>query len=168
MLYHPGDNLFATTKNEEMTLSRLRILYERLFRKRTYIGSDLSGNHFFELYNPLHPGRPRRIVDYAQGTWRQVNEGMLPPQWLTWLKHTRRDPPSIQELEEDVRRRQILDYRLRQLQEAKNEELERKAIKAEQQGQQKQQEQEQEQEQGDTIDPKGPTQWTPRAKRHLS
>lgn len=98
-----------------MSLSRWRLLWERLVRKRHYVGYDLDGNQYFEFDNALRPNRPRRMVDFKTGNWREAREDRLPVQWLTWLKYTRNDPPTIEELEADVQRKAILAHRVQLL-----------------------------------------------------
>ncbi|ETW77965.1 hypothetical protein HETIRDRAFT_27404, partial [Heterobasidion irregulare TC 32-1] len=57
------------------------------------------------------PRRTRRRVEYNVGDmWSYVgNARRLPVQWTSWLSHTRRIPPTLDELQADLeRQRRIL------------------------------------------------------------
>ncbi|KAI9293077.1 hypothetical protein K502DRAFT_53049 [Neoconidiobolus thromboides FSU 785] len=68
------------------------------FNKRQLIGRDLEGNNYYE---EERDGFPRRTVELAQKQLHlgQISSADLAVQWRSWLRHTRRDPPSIEELE---------------------------------------------------------------------
>ncbi|KIY47431.1 hypothetical protein FISHEDRAFT_45387, partial [Fistulina hepatica ATCC 64428] len=74
----------------------------------------LTGNKFYEYVNPNCESlqtKTRRMVRYRsqEEAYLYVGGGKrLPPQWYAWLSHTRRDPPSIQELQADVLRQERL------------------------------------------------------------
>ncbi|KAH9478556.1 hypothetical protein JR316_0009013 [Psilocybe cubensis] len=73
-----------------------------------YVGRDLHGNKFYESYSP-NGCRTKRTVQYQkdEDMWKYVGgQRRLAVQWSAWLTHTRRDPPTIQELEADVLRQQ--------------------------------------------------------------
>ncbi|KAK8872617.1 hypothetical protein PGQ11_003131 [Apiospora arundinis] len=84
-------------------------------------GSDLSGNTYwvFRLTGNTPPPSPsdtpayqssaddtrwRRIVKYPRST--HYSDVQVPPQWHQWLRYQRHDPPSLQEQQENVLRRQ--------------------------------------------------------------
>ncbi|KJA18426.1 hypothetical protein HYPSUDRAFT_118544, partial [Hypholoma sublateritium FD-334 SS-4] len=49
----------------------------------------------------------KRTVQYfeEEEVWRYISGGKrLPIQWSAWLTHTRKEPPTIEELEADIRR----------------------------------------------------------------
>lgn len=78
------------------------------WRKRFLVGLDLQGNTFWEFRDTLnsHKNRMRRIVQYPPSTpYSDVN---ISPQWHQWLRHTRRDPPSIAEQSQDLIRQENL------------------------------------------------------------
>ncbi|KAL9489308.1 hypothetical protein ACSS6W_001585 [Trichoderma asperelloides] len=69
------------------------------WRKRFLIGFDLQGNTFWEFR--LTRGaqdsseRWRRIVSYPRST--HYSQVKVSPQWHQWLRHTRREPPTLEE-----------------------------------------------------------------------
>ncbi|KOS17066.1 hypothetical protein ESCO_005989 [Escovopsis weberi] len=94
------------------------------WRKRFLVGFDLEGNTYWEFRltsrgggggggdnenpNPSGSGsgsgeeRWRRIVQYPRST--HYSEIKVPPQWHSWLRHTRRDPPPLAEQAAEVAR----------------------------------------------------------------
>ncbi|EME46007.1 hypothetical protein DOTSEDRAFT_86674 [Dothistroma septosporum NZE10] len=72
------------------------------WRKQWLCGADLAGNTFWEFKDALNANRLRRIVRYTRaGHYADIK---ISPQWSQWLKHTRKDPPSIEEQKYDVAR----------------------------------------------------------------
>ncbi|KAF4339244.1 hypothetical protein FBEOM_6836 [Fusarium beomiforme] len=76
------------------------------WRKRFLMGYDLQGNTYWEFR--LTRGaesneRWRRIVKYPRST--HYSSVKVSPQWHQWLRHTREEPPSIEEQHSDVMRR---------------------------------------------------------------
>ncbi|TIB71338.1 hypothetical protein E3Q24_02362 [Wallemia mellicola] len=72
---------------------------------RYFVGYDLEGNKYYE-HPPTtdYKQRPKRTVKYPNHVdWSEVGREM-PAQWKAWLRHTRFEPPSIQELELDLLR----------------------------------------------------------------
>jgi NADH dehydrogenase [ubiquinone] 1 alpha subcomplex assembly factor 2 len=69
-----------------------------------YTGSDLTGNTFWEFRDNLSAGRFRRIVQYKDPV--HLSDVDVTPQWVQWLRQTRRDPPSLEEQQQDVVRQQ--------------------------------------------------------------
>ncbi|PTB67460.1 hypothetical protein BBK36DRAFT_1116397 [Trichoderma citrinoviride] len=69
------------------------------WRRRFFIGFDLQGNTFWEFRH--HRGasdsgeRWRRIVSYPRST--HLSSVKVSPQWHQWLRHARREPPSLDE-----------------------------------------------------------------------
>ncbi|KAK9381809.1 uncharacterized protein V2V93DRAFT_367921 [Kockiozyma suomiensis] len=86
------------------------------FRTKFLVGMDLEENTFWEFENRNNPGRPRRMVKLL-GAKKEYIDYKLPPQWSQWLRHVRREPPSIEELEAEQRRLATLNYRVRAAQE---------------------------------------------------
>ncbi|KAF4627210.1 hypothetical protein G7Y89_g10946 [Cudoniella acicularis] len=78
------------------------------WRKRFLVGLDLQGNTFWEFRDTLnsHQHRMRRIIQYPSAT--QYSEIKISPQWHQWLRHTRRDPPSLTEQSQDLVRQRNL------------------------------------------------------------
>ncbi|KAJ4317123.1 hypothetical protein N0V84_007507 [Fusarium piperis] len=82
------------------------------WRKRFLMGYDLQGNTYWEfrLTRGLEGNeRWRRIVNYPRSThYSSVKVG---PQWHQWLRHTRQDPPTLEEQQGDV----VRQVRMRKL-----------------------------------------------------
>ncbi|KAH3949759.1 NADH dehydrogenase 1 alpha subcomplex subunit [Parastagonospora nodorum] len=75
-----------------------------LWRKKWLVGFDLQGNTFWEFKDQLHALRNRRIAKYSRDThYGDVN---VSPSWMQWLRHTRFDPPSIAEQQQEIRRQE--------------------------------------------------------------
>ncbi|KAH8113935.1 hypothetical protein DFH11DRAFT_284667 [Phellopilus nigrolimitatus] len=78
-------------------------------RPAGYVGKDLEGNYFYEHTSTTSdPRRTRRIVKYKGKTdMAEVanRSRQLSVQWKAWLTHTRREPPSLEELQADNARR---------------------------------------------------------------
>ncbi|KAL7417686.1 hypothetical protein BDY24DRAFT_375742 [Mrakia frigida] len=91
-----------------------------------FVGYDLEGNRFYE-----NPGqeRAKRTVQYAESSPEEqfhhsdVTDGTrgLPVQWQAWMRHTRKNPPTTEELQADLQRRQTLAQKV-QILEAKDRE----------------------------------------------
>lgn len=86
------------------------------------MGTDLAGNKYWELPNvhgDLRATATRRFVEYAKpGTWQDHamrDEKIVPVQWILWLRHTRMDAPSLEELRRDVERIRITRHNARVL-----------------------------------------------------
>ncbi|RDL36592.1 uncharacterized protein BP5553_05944 [Venustampulla echinocandica] len=78
------------------------------WRKRFLVGLDLHGNTFWEfresLWSPQY--RMRRIVQYPPNT--HASDVDVSPQWLQWLRHTRKNAPSLTEQSQDLVRQENL------------------------------------------------------------
>jgi NADH dehydrogenase [ubiquinone] 1 alpha subcomplex assembly factor 2 len=71
------------------------------WRKRFLIGHDLHGNTFWEFRLTNDPNeRWRRIVKYPRST--HYSHVKVSPQWHQWLRHTRSDPPALDEQQGDL------------------------------------------------------------------
>lgn len=78
------------------------------FRKKWFVGYDLDGNSYWEFSNVNNPvGRLRRIVQYRvrKGNFTDYK---LPPMWLQWLRHTRRESPSLFQLIAEEQRQEAM------------------------------------------------------------
>ncbi|KAF2626195.1 hypothetical protein BU25DRAFT_344145 [Macroventuria anomochaeta] len=72
------------------------------WRKKWLVGFDLQGNTFWEFKDALHSLRNRRIAKYHRSThYGDVN---VSPGWMQWLRHTRFEPPTLQEQQQEVQR----------------------------------------------------------------
>ncbi|KAJ5482828.1 hypothetical protein N7539_006274 [Penicillium diatomitis] len=76
------------------------------WRRSFLVGQDLNGNTFWEFKDVANASRFRRIVKFDPKT--HFGDVQVTPQWHQWLRYVRRDPPSIQEQQQDlVRQEQI-------------------------------------------------------------
>ncbi|KAF1844999.1 uncharacterized protein K460DRAFT_405279 [Cucurbitaria berberidis CBS 394.84] len=74
------------------------------WRKKWLVGFDLQGNTFWEFKDALHALRKRRIAKYSRKThFGDVN---VSPAWMQWLRHTRYDPPTVVEQQQDLLRQE--------------------------------------------------------------
>ncbi|PVH15343.1 uncharacterized protein CXQ87_003181 [Candidozyma duobushaemuli] len=77
------------------------------FRKKFFVGYDLSGNTYWEFTIDGNMGRLRRKLEPFQESIFKVDHfESVPPQWHQWLRRTRHDAPSLQELMDDQMRQQ--------------------------------------------------------------
>ncbi|TGO36960.1 hypothetical protein BHYA_0110g00250 [Botrytis hyacinthi] len=88
------------------------------WRKRFFVGLDLQNNSFWEFRDAITAGRMRRIVQTPSST--QYSDVKISPQWHQWLRHTREDAPSIEELVGDLARQERLKVLARQADERWN------------------------------------------------
>ncbi|KAH7162573.1 hypothetical protein B0J13DRAFT_517830 [Dactylonectria estremocensis] len=75
------------------------------WRKRYLMGYDLEGNTYWEFRLTRGTGtgeRWRRIVNYPRGA--HYSQVKVNPQWHQWLRHTRQEPPTLEEQHDDVLR----------------------------------------------------------------
>ncbi|ORX56440.1 hypothetical protein DM01DRAFT_1366805 [Hesseltinella vesiculosa] len=99
-------------------LARFRETYKVTrypWKKHVLIGTDLDGNEYWEMPNPLG-GRPKRWVQMKDhDDYAVYNQNLLPVQWQAWLRHTRPVAPTTQELIREVQRRNLIQQRAKQL-----------------------------------------------------
>lgn len=86
----------------------------RIGRARFLAGKDLDHNSYYE-YPPLDgntdPRRTRRLVRFREHKeLGEYDQSTLPPQWLMWLRHTRKSAPTIEELTKDRERIAITQH----------------------------------------------------------
>ncbi|KAJ2115483.1 hypothetical protein IW146_002279 [Coemansia sp. RSA 922] len=75
------------------------------WRRDVLAGVDLDGNLYFER-SVRSAQRTRRHVVYKKNiNVAEYNDQIIPIQWQAWMRHTRSQPPTIQELLHDVERR---------------------------------------------------------------
>ncbi|KAI5811757.1 hypothetical protein DFH27DRAFT_649057 [Peziza echinospora] len=107
----------------------LRPLLKPFLPKKTFIGHDLRGNSYWELHTRHLPTRPRRLVEYAEQQRDLGGYSVEDPAWHQWLRCTREEAPTIQELLGEVGRREELKVRVGRIDErerARREELGRR------------------------------------------
>ncbi|GAA5867298.1 hypothetical protein JCM8547_003153 [Rhodosporidiobolus lusitaniae] len=111
-----------------MSLLRSAARRLKLGKYKYWQGTDLAGNNFFERPHPEYTDQWRwnkRYVEYAET--RPLSDydfETIPVQWSSWLRRTRRDPPTLQELQTDLARQIRLQENVHRLeQEYKAEKL---------------------------------------------
>lgn len=108
----------------------------RLGRWRYFAGYDLDGNRYFEMPHPLNPNSSKRTVDYRiKRDWADYQFSSMPVQWSAWMRRTRQNPPTIEELQQDVARRERLQRNVALLDQAYQEEKAQAQLEAERVGQ---------------------------------
>ena len=77
------------------------------FRKKFFIGYDLHGNTYWEFTVDGNMQRLRRKSEpYKPQLFKADYFSTIPPQWLQWLRRTRQQAPSLEELINDQVRQQ--------------------------------------------------------------
>lgn len=71
-------------------MSFLSSFFIRLSARR--VGSDATGNSYWESKRALRDGRPKRFVLFAG----PAEASAVPPEWWGWLHHTTPSPLSAQ------------------------------------------------------------------------
>ncbi|KAM0749312.1 hypothetical protein T439DRAFT_381683 [Meredithblackwellia eburnea MCA 4105] len=104
-----------------MSILRRTMRVMKLGKEKYYVGSDLEGNSFYQRppgpeHDPTDWRQSKRTVEYAVA--RPLSEYRfysIPVQWTAWMRRTRKEPPTIAELERDYVRRMRLDENVRRL-----------------------------------------------------
>ncbi|CAG8543940.1 12189_t:CDS:2 [Racocetra persica] len=114
-------------------LSRLLKMWKQArfpWRQRVFVGSDLSGNEYYE--SNLINGRKKRTVEMKEKKpLGEYDSDSLPVQWQSWLRHTRFEPPTIEEIIMANKRRELIIQRAKALDkdwERRKEELSREKV----------------------------------------
>lgn len=77
------------------------------FRKQFFVGYDLHGNTYWEFTIDGNMQRLRRKLEpYKQLLFKSDYLSSIPPQWLQWLRRTRDEVPTLEELINDQVRQQ--------------------------------------------------------------
>lgn len=80
----------------------------RLGKSKYIVGQDLAGNSYLELPSlsgSLDPRHTRRSIQWKEKKeMGDYDQRSIPVQWVMWLRHTRREAPSIEELVKDRER----------------------------------------------------------------
>ena len=80
----------------------------RIGKARYIVGHDLAGNSYLELPSlsgSLDPRHTRRSIQWKdKRELGDYDQRSIPVQWVMWLRHTRREAPTIQELVRDRER----------------------------------------------------------------
>ncbi|KAI5956487.1 hypothetical protein KGF54_000962 [Candida jiufengensis] len=79
------------------------------FRRKFFVGYDLAGNTYWEFTIDGNLSRLRRKLEpFQQQVFKVDYFKTIPPQWLQWLRRTRNNPPTLNELVGDQVRQQKL------------------------------------------------------------
>ncbi|KAG5418549.1 hypothetical protein I9W82_004077 [Candida metapsilosis] len=79
------------------------------FRRKFFMGYDLYGNTYWEFTIDGNMTRLRRKLEpFKEEIFKVDYFKTIPPQWLQWLRRTRFDAPSLDELVSDQLRQQRL------------------------------------------------------------
>ncbi|KAK6888487.1 NADH-ubiquinone oxidoreductase assembly factor N7BML [Candida tropicalis] len=79
------------------------------FRRKFFVGYDLYGNTYWEFTIDGNMQRLRRKLEPFQREIFEVDYfSTIPPQWLQWLRRTRNEIPTLDELIHDQLRQQRL------------------------------------------------------------
>ncbi|PWY88546.1 hypothetical protein BO70DRAFT_332112 [Aspergillus heteromorphus CBS 117.55] len=70
------------------------------WRSSFLVGTDLSGNTFWEFKDHLNAGRYRRIVKCDPKT--HFSDVQVSPQWHQWLRYVRAEAPTLEEQQQDI------------------------------------------------------------------
>lgn len=73
------------------------------FRKHWFVGYDLEGNSYWELIDRNNPTRLRRKVSFER-PYYHFGDFKPHPMWMQWLQYTRRGPPTLVDLVNDMKR----------------------------------------------------------------
>ncbi|KAJ2779184.1 hypothetical protein H4R18_004163 [Coemansia javaensis] len=76
------------------------------WRRDVLAGTDLGGNMYFEQL-ARRARRPRRHVLYRKDiSLSEYSDRTIPVQWQAWLRHTRTQAPTLEELIQDIQRQE--------------------------------------------------------------
>ncbi|CAB4376110.1 hypothetical protein RhiirA5_267315 [Rhizophagus irregularis] len=86
------------------------------WRTRFYVGSDHLGNDYYESTRKIN-GRTKRMVEIKgkQDDIFDFFSNEIPVQWNSWLRHTRYDSPTIEEIVLANKRRDLIIERAKKL-----------------------------------------------------
>jgi NADH dehydrogenase [ubiquinone] 1 alpha subcomplex assembly factor 2 len=110
LLYGNSHPRAAATISGKTTMSLLQSIARtlRIGKARYIVGHDLTGNAYLELPSlsgSLDPRHTRRSIQWKEKKeMGDYDQRSIPVQWVMWLRHTRRDPPTIEELARDRQR----------------------------------------------------------------
>lgn len=80
----------------------------RIGNAKYIVGHDLAGNSYLELPSlsgSTDPRHTRRSIQWAEKReLGDYDQRSIPVQWVMWLRHTRRQAPTIEELVQDRQR----------------------------------------------------------------
>ncbi|XP_064386630.1 NADH dehydrogenase [ubiquinone] 1 alpha subcomplex assembly factor 2-like [Halichondria panicea] len=85
----------------------------RVGSKVRLVGVDLRGNQYYEQIRALEGGRPKRHVRvHEMQSPEEYSQETVPPEWDRWLRGIADEPPTPEEQELRVQQKQILQYKV--------------------------------------------------------
>eukprot|EP00794_Sanderia_malayensis_P008224 gene8224-9104_t len=96
-------------------------------RSKRLVGEDQYGNKYFEIERA--DGKPRRSVECPSMQPADYEQGMIPTQWEAWVRGSIKDPPTLQELQEQEIMRKVIIEKAAEIK-RKDDEAQRKAFEA--------------------------------------
>ncbi|KAI9506151.1 hypothetical protein BX070DRAFT_178909, partial [Coemansia spiralis] len=85
------------------------------WRNDILAGSDLDGNLYFERFVRGAYRARRRVVYSKNLSVSDYKDDIIPVQWQAWMRHTRDEPPTTNELLMDIQRRRKLEETVQRL-----------------------------------------------------
>lgn len=84
---------------------------------KAYKGSDLIGNMYFEAPSTAIGLSKKRTIEYSDGRNHisQYDPDTIPIEWQSWMRHTRKDPPTITELLTNISNQKQVQERVEEL-----------------------------------------------------
>ncbi|KXN72379.1 hypothetical protein CONCODRAFT_16219 [Conidiobolus coronatus NRRL 28638] len=100
------------------------------FSSKKFIGEDLKGNYYYEeAFSEGYPRRTVKILDpLVKSDLSSLANAPLPVQWISWMRHTRHHPPTIEELMNDEIRKQRTLENVKKLELLQKQEKEQKLL----------------------------------------
>ncbi len=73
---------------------------ERAWLKRELVGIDVQGNQYFRVWSKDEAGEAveKRICKPVNTDPSEYTPESMPPEWTSWLRRQRRDPPTEEEI----------------------------------------------------------------------
>ncbi|KAF9133226.1 hypothetical protein BGX30_012387 [Mortierella sp. GBA39] len=87
---------------------------------RHLAGKDFEGNLYFEKPDPNGGRYPRRTVELSNPELSEANydDANISVQWQAWLRNTRKEPPTLAEIQRDEARKLLTVARAKALDQA--------------------------------------------------
>ncbi|KAG9068191.1 hypothetical protein KI688_011786 [Linnemannia hyalina] len=87
---------------------------------RQLAGKDFEGNLYFEKPDPNGGRYPRRTVELSNPELSEANydDANISVQWQAWLRNTRKEPPTLAEIQRDEARKLLTVARAKVLDQA--------------------------------------------------
>ena len=99
---------------KRMIKALINLVKTNPFSNRKFVGKDLNGNMYYEEASQR---RGRRTIEYFDGRNHvsQYETNDIPVEWQSWLRHTRVDFPSLEELKGNQHEKEAMKERIKEL-----------------------------------------------------